>query len=279
MSADPEWHPYDLTDDHTVVGDVLVSEELDPDSPKLPSRRILVYLPPSYREGDDFNETDGDDAYPVLYMHDGQNLFDERTSNAGEWRVDETMQALAEEALEAIVVAVPHGLDNRHNEYTPHPSEEFGGGDADAYLDFLASELKPVLDDEFRTRTDRDATGLMGSSLGGLVSLYGYFEYPEMFGFAGVMSPAFWWNREIFDYVESQSHVSGKLYVDVGGNERPDDPERTREYVEDAERMVELLRSKGYDEDELRFVVDDEAIHHEDAWADRLPDAVRFLLG
>ncbi|QCJ47340.1 alpha/beta hydrolase [Haloprofundus sp. MHR1] len=270
MNADPEWHSYDLTDDHTVVGDVLVSEELDPDSPKLPARRVSAYLPPSYR---------GSDAdYPVLYMHDGQNLFDERTSNDGEWRVDETMQRLSEEGIEAIVVAVPHGTDNRRNEYTPHEHEKFGGGDADAYLDFLVSELKPAIDREFRTRTDRDSTGLMGSSLGGLVSLYGYFEQAQTFGFAGVMSPAFWWNREIFDYVDARTYFSGKLYFDVGGDERPDDPERTREYVEDAERMVELLRENGYDEDELRFVVDDEAVHHEDAWADRLPDALRFLL-
>ncbi|WP_224447749.1 alpha/beta hydrolase [Haloprofundus salilacus] len=270
MDADPDWRAYDPTDDHTVVGDVLVSDELDPESSLLPPRRISVYLPPSYRESD-WN-------YPVLYMHDGRNLFDERTSNDGEWRVDETMQALSEEGVEAIVVAIPHGTDNRRNEYTLHEHAEFGGGDADAYLDFLASELKPVIDREFHTRTDRDATGLMGSSLGGLVSLYGFFEYARVFGFAGVMSPAFWWNREIFDYVNTRSYASGRLYVDVGGNERPDDPERTREYIEDAERMVRLLREKGYGEDELRFVVDDEAIHHEDAWAERLPDALRFLL-
>ena len=267
MPNDIEWQTYDPGDDHTVVGDVRVSERLSPSV--LPSRRLAVYLPPSY---------DGDERYPVLYMHDGRNLFDERTSNDGEWRVDETMEALSEEGVAAIVVGVPHGPDNRAEEYVPFPHDELGGGSADEYLDFLVDEVKPLVDESFRTRPSRESTGLLGSSLGGLVSLYGFFENPDTFGFAGAMSPAFWWTRgEVFDYVATRSRVPGRLYVDVGGDERPDDPERSREYREDAERMVELLREKEYGED-LRFVVNDGAVHHEDAWAERLPDALRFLL-
>jgi predicted alpha/beta superfamily hydrolase len=120
---------------------------------------------------------------------------------------------------------------------------------------------------------------LLGSSLGGLVSLYGFFEYPETFGFAGVLSPAFWWTHgRIFDYVERQSHVPGRVYMDVGGEESPDDPELSATYLDEARRMADLLRGMGYDESQLRFVVEDGAIHHETAWARRFPDAARFLL-
>lgn len=270
MNEAVSWRPYDLSDDPTVVGDVRVSDRLTDERLESP-RRLLASLPPSHR--------DSETEYPVLYMHDGLNLFDERTSYSGEWQVDETMERLSDEGIEAIVVGVPNADDSRATEYVPYQHDEREGGNADSYLSFLVERVKPLVDERFRTREGRDSTGIAGSSLGGLVSLYGFFEYPETFGFAGVMSPAFWWtDGEIFDYVRAQERVSGKLYVDVGGDERPDDPERSREYRADAERMVELLREKGYGESALRFVLEEGANHHESAWARRFPEMVRFLL-
>jgi predicted alpha/beta superfamily hydrolase len=270
MNADIDWRPYAPGDDHTVVGDVRVSSTLE--APTLHTdRRLLTYLPPSY--------TDSDESYPVVYMHDGRNLFDEATSYSGEWRVDETMERLSDEGIEAIVVGIPNADEARGDEYTPYPHPEHGGGDADQYLDFLFETVKPLVDEAFRTRPGREHTGLAGSSLGGVVSLYGFFEYPEQVGFAGVLSPAFWWPGEpLFEYVADQPRTDGRLYVDVGGNESPDDPELNEAYLRDAERMVEQLREQGYGDEQIRFVVDEEARHHESAWAERFPDAMRFLL-
>lgn len=269
MTDDIDWRPYDLTDDHTVVGDVRVSSAVE--APMLSTdRHLLVSLPPSY--------TESSRSYPVVYMHDGQNLFDEATSNSGEWCVDETIARLSEEGLEAIVVGIPHGGDARGDEYTPYPHDEYGGGDADQYLQFLFGTVKPLVDGTFHTLPDRKHTGLVGSSLGGVVSLYGFFEYPEQVGFAGVMSPAFWWPGEpMFEYVADQSRADGRLYVDVGGRESPENPELNEAYLRDAERMVDQLGAQGFD-DNLRFVVDEDAPHHESAWAERFPDAMRFLL-
>ncbi|EJN60873.1 hypothetical protein HSB1_14760 [Halogranum salarium B-1] len=270
MTDDIDWRPYDLTDGHTVLGDVRVSSTIE--TPLSTDRHLLVSLPPSY--------TDSDRSYPVVYMHDGQNLFDEATSNSGEWCVDETMARLSDEGREAIVVGIPHGGDARGDEYTPYPHEEYGGGDADQYLQFLFETVKPLVDETFQTHPGREATGLVGSSLGGVVSLYGFFEYGAKVGFAGVMSPAFWWPGEpMFEYVADQSRTDGRLYVDVGGQESPDNPELNEAYVRDAERMAEQLREQGFTDDRLRFVVDDDARHHESEWAERFPDTMRFLLG
>ena len=270
MTDSLTWREYDLTDDPTVVGDVRVSSELY--SERLDREtHLLAYLPPSYETSDR--------EYPVVYMHDGQNLFDERTSYSGEWRVDETMESLADEGIEAIVVGIPTADDDRGTEYSPYAHDDFGGGDADRYLAFLVERVVPLIEEQFRTETDREHRGLAGSSLGGLVSLYGFFEYPETFGFAGVLSPAFWWTEgRIFEYVADQSHVPGRIYVDVGGDEMPDAPELSEAYREDAREMVDLLADLGYDDAELEFVFDEGAVHHEDAWARRFPDAARFLL-
>jgi len=243
---------------HTVTGTLKVLPRVW--SPQLENARdILVYLPPSH-EGEDRR-------YPVIYMHDAQNLFDRATSFAGEeWEVDETMQALSGEGLEAIVVGLPHGGANRLQEYNPFPY--FRDGRGEAYLDFITDTLKPIIDRDFRTLPERAHTGLIGSSMGGLISLYGFFYRPDAFGFAGVMSPALWIaGGAIYGYVKDHAYVPGKLYLDNG----------TRE--SSARKMNALLTEKGYTPGEnLRYVVEAEAEHTESAWARRLPDALRFLL-
>jgi predicted alpha/beta superfamily hydrolase len=255
------WQPYparEVWHTPTVTGTLLVWSDFY--SPELDNHRdALVYLPPSYAYSDR--------PYPVLYMHDGQNLFDSGTSFAGhEWHVDETMEMLAGEGIEAIIVGLNHGYDQRVAEYNPF--SQHGDGRGERYLQFLSQTVKPVIDHDFRTLKDRAHTGIMGSSMGGLISLYGFFYHPQTFGFAGVMSPALWiGGGAIDDAVEAAPFVPGKLYVDNG----------TRE--PSARRLNALLLRKGYRADvDLRYVVEDDGEHTENAWARRLPDALRFLL-
>lgn len=264
---------------HTVTGDVQVWPALE--SPELGNLRdILVYLPPSYwqRPGR---------RYPVIYMHDGQNLFDEATSFAGEWRVDETLEALAKESVEAIVVGIPNAGEARRDEYSPFKDRRLGGGRGDAYLRFLLETVKPLVDRSFRTDPARAATGLLGSSMGGLISLYGFFSRPEAFGFAGVMSPALWFARgRIMGYVAKRPPILGRIYLDMGNAEGAEpvkmEPWRrallARSTTLDGE-LYALLLAKGYRPGrDIRYVVDEGAIHHESAWSARLPTALRFLL-
>lgn len=146
------------------------------------TRRITVYLPETY-------QSDPKKKYPVLYMHDGQNLFDAATSFSGEWGVDEFLDQQTGKAC--IVVAIDHGEAKRLNEYNPYNHERFGEGEGKAYVTFLAKTLKPFIDKKFRTLKNRDKTFIAGSSMGGLISLYAVLAYPKVFGTAGVFSPAF----------------------------------------------------------------------------------------
>jgi isoamylase len=235
-------------------------------SPQLGNGRdIVVYLPPGYDEGNR--------RYPVIYMHDGQNLFDEATSYAGEWRVDETMEYLSHSGLVAIVVGIPNMGDRRLDEYSPFVDPTHGGGRGDSYLAFIAETLKPRIDRSFRTLPEREHTGILGSSMGGLISLYAFFQRPEVFSFAGVMSPALWFGEgRIFEAVAEAPVVPGRIYLDVGTEEE-------ERLVSGWRRMCGLLTEKGYREGEsLRCVEAHGATHGEAAWAERLHDALIFLL-
>lgn len=243
------------------------------------ARDILVYLPPSYGAS---NRT-----YPTLYMHDGQNLFDAETSFAGEWRADETLEALSAEGIEAIVVGIPNAGEQRLAEYSPFRDERFGGGRAADYLRFVVETVKPLVDETFRTTGQREATATIGSSLGGLISLYAFFERPDVFGLVGAVSPSVGFaRRALIGYLEHARFVAGKIYMDVGTREgipRDRDPlELRREpgaYVQLVRHARDLLVLKGYvPERDLRYVEDEGAMHNEAAWAARLPAALRFLL-
>lgn len=263
---------------HMISGSIRILRELY--SPQLEnSRDILIYLPPSYDAGSR--------RYPVLYMHDGQNLFDAATSYAGEWYVDETMEGLASQGFEAIVVGIPNIGSRRYHEYIPFPAPDLPDVQGDLYVNFIADTLKPVIDRDFRTQPGRATTGIMGSSLGGLISLYAFFYRPEVFGLAGVVSPALRWGTQgIFPFVTNAAFSSGKIYMDVGTSEGTGlvaDPQSQRSfaehYVQQVRRMNSLLKRKGYRAgDTLLYVEEEGGVHHESAWARRLPNALRFLL-
>lgn len=268
------WIAYsDHHDVHTVVGDLLVYRDLA--SARLGNvRDILVWVPPSYDQGSC--------RYPVIYMHDGQNLFDAHTSYAGEWHVDETMLALSAERYEAIIVGIPNMGAQRIDEYTPFRDRRAGGGHGDAYITWLFNRVKPLIDDSFRTMPDVSHTGIMGSSLGGLISLYGILKYPDIFGFAGVMSPSLWFaDGEIFKLLEQQRAPHGRIYLDMGGHEaaRRLPFDLANPALRGARRLNLRLQQLGYTPGySLWYREDSRAGHTESAWAARLPDALRFLL-
>ncbi len=184
------------------------------------ARRIWVYLPPSYN-----NSTK---KYPVLYMHDGQNVFDDATSFAGEWGVDEAMDTLGLKATECIVVGIDNGGDKRLNEYCPYDfnlsgmasNNKTNVGEGGKYVDFLVKTLKPFIDKKYRTLKDRKNTFTAGSSMGGLISMYAVLKYPKRFGGAGVFSPAFWVGPKIFDDIKAKGKkVKAKIYFYAGDEE------------------------------------------------------------
>jgi predicted alpha/beta superfamily hydrolase len=263
-----EWKDYAPALDPNRAGVVGRIKHLDQvHSPQLGnSRDLLVYLPSSY--------DDGQQRYPVLYMHDGQNLFDPATSFAGEWEVDQTLEAASGEGLEVIIVAVPNMGPERSNEYSPFLDPKNGGGKGELYLRFLVETVKPIIDADFRTLADRANTGIAGSSMGGLISLYAFFRYRHVFGFAGVMSASLWFaDRAVLQWVERQPFAGGRIYIDVGMREG-------QKTLEDVMRLRDVLEAKGYRNlDDLLCVVDTAGDHSERAWARRLKRKLHFLLG
>lgn len=243
--------------------------EILPDfhSPQLDNRRdILVHLPASYQSGLQ--------DYPVLYLQDGQNLFDPVTSFAGDWRLGQVLASAAGRGLEAIVVGIPNIGSERLDEYSPFVDPAQGGGRGDRYLDFVAETLKPAIDRRFRTRLGRDHTGIAGSSMGALISLCGFFRSPPVFGFAAALSPSLWFAGDaIFPRIESAPFIPGRIYLDIGALEG-------KEHVARARRMRDLLVTKGYQPGAgLRWLESRCGRHDESSWSRRFARALPFLLG
>jgi len=235
-------------------------------SPELDNERdLLVSLPGGYATGDR--------RFPVIYMHDGQNLFDPATSFSGSWNVDIAMAEVSLDGLDAIVVGIPNMGHDRLAEYSPFEHPQLGGGRGDLYLDFLVNTVKPLIDERYLTAPDREHTGIVGSSMGALISLYAFFRHPEVFGFAGVLSPSLWLTEtDTFAFIEQAPFSPGKLYLDVG------DREGAR-HVTKALRLRDMLEAKGYTiGEDLLWVEEEIGAHHESAWGRRFRDALPFLL-
>ena len=227
-------------------------------------RKISVYLPPNY---DQFNN-----KYPVLYMHDGQNVFDLATSYSGEWEVDETLNRLSNtKGINLIVVAINHGNDKRLSEYSPWPNAKYADAEGDTYLDFIVNTLKPEIDKTYRTKRSAKNTGIMGSSMGGLISHYAALKYPYVFGKAGVFSPSFWYANESYNYTEKHAHVNHvKIYYLVGGSEGEG-------VVEDVENMVNLMKQNKFPEKNIFTKIVPEGTHSESFWKSEFENAVLWL--
>ena len=227
-------------------------------------RTIRLYLPPGY---------DASDArYPVLYMHDGQNLFDDATSYVGEWGVDEALDALAAEGLALIVVGIDHGGEKRFNELSPWANPRFGPGENAQYTDFVVNVVKPYIDAHYRTRPQREHTGIMGSSMGGIASHYALYAHGATFSKAGIFSPAYWTGPAIRPWTLSATLRPGtRVWMNMGEKEGDD-------MVGPFAIMAPLVEADVAPGDFHAGVVPG-AEHNERFWRGEFPDAVRFLFG
>jgi predicted alpha/beta superfamily hydrolase len=229
-------------------------------------RRIWIYLPPDYNESDK--------AYPVLYMHDGQNIFDVATSFSGEWEVDESLNELFDNGDEGIiVVAIDNGGEERINEYSPWVNPQYGGGEGDEYINFIVDNLKPYIDESFRTLPEREHTGIMGSSLGGLISMYAAIEHQDVFSKAGIFSASFWFSDQSYMHVANTGKQEDmKIYLIAGAQEGSGGGQ-----VEDMFAMYNTLLNAGFSEDELVALAHPDGQHSEWYWAREFPDAYEYL--
>jgi predicted alpha/beta superfamily hydrolase len=236
----------------------------------LDDRPVRVFLPPGY-------DQHADQRYPVLYLHDGQNLFDpEHSFKKGEhWRVGETATALIEAGRLPPLIIV--GIDNtgprRLHEYTPTHDRRRGGGGAEAYGRMLIDEVKPFIDRTYRTRPDAAHTGLGGSSLGGLVSLYLGLKHPDVFSRLAVMSPSVWWDRRAIlkNVRDAKPKPNLRIWVDIGTREG-------RHHVDNAQLLKVGLTKAGWVEgDDLHYEEVPGGTHSEGAWAARFDRVLQFL--
>jgi predicted alpha/beta superfamily hydrolase len=227
------------------------------------SRDIIVWLPPSY-------DKNAKKHYPVLYMHDGQNIFDPSTAFTGyDWRVDEVADSLIKlKKIEEIIIVGIYNSPDRLPEYSDSPL-------GTSYLNFVINNVKPLIDSTYRTKPGKEHTGVAGSSLGGLASLLFVWKRPDVFGMAGCISTSFWYDdektlKEIREYSGHKKNV--KIYLDCGGREK--------ELIGGYKRMVEILKSKGYKKGkDLEYTLDSKATHSEQYWAKRVWRPLVFMFG
>lgn len=219
-------------------------------------RRIWIYLPENYKISKK--------SYPVLYMQDGQNLFDNSTSYSGEWGVDEFLDSMfTENRKQIIVVGIDNGQEKRMREYNPWEFQNFGKGEGDLYADFLVKTLKPFVDKNYRTRRNKKNTSLAGSSMGGLISLYTVLKYPKVYGSAGIFSPAFWTASGIDSTVLNKAkNLRSKLFFYAGGKEGDS-------MIPDMQRIEAEI--KKLSKSPIKEVIDMDAKHHEAAWRKAFP--------
>lgn len=224
-------------------------------------RRIWIYLPKSY--------AGTKKKYPVLYMQDGQNVFDAATSYAGEWGVDEFLDTLCKNCRESIVVAIDNDAERRMNEYNPWNFQEYGRGEGNQYVDFLVRTLKPYVDRHYRTLKSKKYTSVAGSSMGGLISLYAVLKYPRVFGSAGIFSPAFWTARGIDSIVLADSKkVKSELFFYAGGRE-------SDRMVSDMDRIKDDMQRLS--SSDIKEIVDESAKHNEAAWRKHFSDFYEWV--
>ncbi|WP_452225098.1 TIM-barrel domain-containing protein [Lacinutrix chionoecetis] len=234
-------------------------------------RRVWIYLPP------DYNTSKQD--YPVVYMHDGQNVFDAKTSGYGEWNVDETLDKLFKDNLKLIVVGIDNGNSKRLDEYSPWTNAKYGGGEGEAYVDFIVNTLKPHIDTNYNTKKDRTNTAIFGSSMGGLISHYAALKYPEIFGKVGVYSPAFWFAPEVNEFTKKHGNLQNtKMYLLAGGKEGENAGyNEISQTVTDMNSITSILKDNGFPEKNIQSKVIPEGKHNEKLWRNNFEEAITWL--
>jgi predicted alpha/beta superfamily hydrolase len=245
---------------HTGFASRLIDEKHD----------FIVYLPQAFND-------DPSRYFPVLYLHDGQNLFDPETSfiKGNYWRVGETADAMiaSGEVEPLVIVGIYNAGVKRIDEYTPLEDKRLGGGKADAYGQMVVEELRAFVARQYRTLTGAENCGMGGSSLGGLVTMYLGMRYPDVFGKLAVLSPSVWWrDRVILRFVEQLHGRTGqRIWLDIGTSEG-------RRALTDARSLKRLLLRKGWRQGrDLQYREIEGGKHSEYAWADRVGPMLKFL--
>lgn len=224
-------------------------------------RRVMIYLPESYNRS---NKT-----YPVLYMHDGQNVFDEITAFAGEWGVDEALDTMNAQYGETIVVTIDNSSEKRINEYCPYDMQQFGKGEGNQYVDFLVHTLMPYINRHYKTKRSAKYTSIAGSSMGGLISFYALLKYPNKFGAAGVFSPAFWVAPALKEDIEKKAKkVKGRMYFFAGKQESE---HMVTDMLGVFEQMTRLSKA------DITTVIRAEGKHDEATWRHEFPIFYQWL--
>lgn len=230
------------------------------------TRRIWVCLPEDYY-------TSGK-QYPVLYLQDAQNKFDEATSFGLEWEVDESLSRLFRMGDRGVIaVGIDHGRERRIHEYLPFPNQPDGLAEGPAYAEFLVTVLKPFIDVNFRTLPGKSTTALMGSSMGGLISLYTGLMYPEVFGLLGIFSPSLWIAPDIFPLIEKRLvSREQKIYLLAGKRE-------SKDMALDMQKLHDALAGKGLPPEQLHLTLVKDGEHTEAFWRKEFPYAYLWLFG
>ena len=233
-------------------------------------RDLIVYLPPGYDE-------QPQRRYPVLYLQDGQNLFDGATSfiPGMDWHVGQTADSVIANGTvqPLIIVGIYNAGKARVQEYTPTKVPRLGGGRADRFAKFLTEEVLPFAQSEYRTLPGPANTGLGGSSLGGLVTLYIGLKLPRIFGRLAALSPSVWWNQRVIARFAESARVfpRPRIWLDTGTREGP-------RVVQDVEQFRDVLLEKGWRlGDDLYYARVEGAEHNEAAWAQRVAPFLQFL--
>ncbi len=245
-------------------------------SPELKKEKnIRVYLPCDYAESP-ANITI-EKRFPVLYMLDGQNLFDATISFNGEWGIDESMDSICKMNMHtAIIVGIDHADADRINEYSPWTiNDKYGGGDGDLFADFLVKTLKPKIDSMYRTIPGREFTGIAGSSVAGTESLYVVLRYPENFSMGGIFSPSLWTSNEFYKMADAFHYDAPvKIYFVAGATEGGD-----TQTMDDMEKMYNTLLENKIQNLKMRLIIESSGIHSEAFWNSEFMDCYEWLYG
>lgn len=237
-------------------------------------RRIWACLPPDYWS----NTTK---RYPVVYMQDGQNLFDNPEAMFGSWSIDKAMNRLYMEhpnlqsptKQSPIIIGIENGGNSRINEYSPWNNALHGGGEGSQYLDFVCDTLKPFVDEHLRTLPGREHTGIVGSSMGGLIALCAAVEKPGVFGMAGVFSPSLWFSKNVFQMVKNKRPEAPVRILLMAGQQE------SRNMVDELLDMYETLLEAGHEEENLHYDLHSDGVHSEWFWAREFEHALHWLFG
>ncbi|MEO8195220.1 MAG: alpha/beta hydrolase-fold protein [Thermoanaerobaculia bacterium] len=255
-------------------GELLLSPVLEG---VVPPRAVQIYLPAAYRAGRD--------RFPVLYLQDGQNLFDPATAFLGSWHAQQALDRRARGGAPVIAVAIPNAGARRIHEYAPFRDRRYGGGGGLAYLEWILGTVQPLIEKQFRVARGRETTGIAGASMGGLISLFAFARFKERFGLVGGMSPSLFFGEEALTrWVERHAIAPGRIYLDIGTLEgrqnrrRKTAPKSPSGAMRRLRRLRRVLEAKGSRRGiDLEWIEEAGGRHDEAAWSRRLPGMLKFL--